>query len=252
MYSVQFSSVAQSCLTLCDSPDCSTPGLPVHHQLLEFTQTHVHWVGEAIQPSHPLLSLLLPPSVFPSIRVFYNELAPLIRWPKYWSFGFSIRLPDLCNCGVALVADGVLERRVSGKRRNPHAWSVLSGSGSPGWPPSGTEDAQLFDITPEPAVSASVIPAHAAVVSACPSASSGPDMLSLAAVLVVGTFCVASGTSAYCLNHHTSETESLHSCVFWWKTRQVELSPHPLPYVMGWLSCLPALFLSRVRLFVTP
>ena len=198
---------------------------------------------------HPLLLL---PSVFPSIRVFYNELAPLIRWPKYWSFGFSIRLPDLCNCGIALVADGVLERRVSGKRRNPHAWSVLSGSGSPGWPPSGTEDAQLFDITPEPAVSASVIPAHAAVVSACPSASSGPDMLSLAAVLVVGTFCVASGTSAYCLNHHTSETESLHSCVFWWKTRQMELSPHPLPYVMGWLSCLPALFLSRVRLFVTP
>ena len=53
---VQFSSVAQSCPTLCDPMDCSTPGLPVHHQLLEFTQTHVHWVGDAIQPSHPLLS----------------------------------------------------------------------------------------------------------------------------------------------------------------------------------------------------
>ena len=54
--SVQFSSVAQSCLTLCDPMDCSMPGLPVHHQLLEFTQTHVHWVGDAIQPSHPLLA----------------------------------------------------------------------------------------------------------------------------------------------------------------------------------------------------
>ena len=53
---VQFSSVPQSCLTLCDPTDCSTPGLPVHHQLLEFTQTHVHWVGDAIQPSHPLSS----------------------------------------------------------------------------------------------------------------------------------------------------------------------------------------------------
>ena len=54
--SIQFSSVTQSCLTLCDPMDCSTPGLPVHHQLLEFTQTHVHWVGDAIQPSHPLSS----------------------------------------------------------------------------------------------------------------------------------------------------------------------------------------------------
>ena len=53
---VQFSSLTQSCPTLCDPMNCSTPGLPVHHQLLEFTQTHVHWVGDAIQPSHPLLS----------------------------------------------------------------------------------------------------------------------------------------------------------------------------------------------------
>jgi len=52
----QFSSVAQSCLTLCNPMECSKPGLPVHHQLLEFTQTHVHWVGDAIQPSHPLWS----------------------------------------------------------------------------------------------------------------------------------------------------------------------------------------------------
>ena len=53
---VQFSSVAQSCPTLCDPMNCSTPGLPVHHQLPEFTQTHVHWVSDAIQPSHPLSS----------------------------------------------------------------------------------------------------------------------------------------------------------------------------------------------------
>ena len=56
IYSVQFSSVAQSCPTLCDPMDCSTPGLPVHHQLVEFTQMHVHWVDDAIQPSHPLSS----------------------------------------------------------------------------------------------------------------------------------------------------------------------------------------------------
>ena len=58
--SVQFNSVAQSCPTLCDPMNCSTPGLPVHHQLPEFTQTHVHWVGDAIQPSHPLSSPFPP------------------------------------------------------------------------------------------------------------------------------------------------------------------------------------------------
>ena len=70
--------------------DCSTPGLPVHHQLPEFTQTHVHLVSDAIQPSHPLSSLLLLPSIFPSIRFFSSESALHIRWPKYWSFSFSI------------------------------------------------------------------------------------------------------------------------------------------------------------------
>ena len=63
--SVQFSSVAQLCLTLCNCMDCSAPGLPGHNQLPEFTQTHVHWVSDAIQPSHPLSSPSLPPSVFP-------------------------------------------------------------------------------------------------------------------------------------------------------------------------------------------
>ena len=86
----QFSSVSQSFPVLCDPTDCSTPGLPVHHQLLELTQTHVHWVGDAIQPPHPLSSPSPPPSIFHSIRVFSNESALCIRWPKYWSFRFSI------------------------------------------------------------------------------------------------------------------------------------------------------------------
>ena len=67
-----------------------TPGLPVHHQLPEFTQTHVHPVGDAIQPSHPLSSLLLLPPFPPSIRVFSNESTLRMRWLKYWSFSFSI------------------------------------------------------------------------------------------------------------------------------------------------------------------
>ena len=87
---VQFSSVPQSCPTLCNPMNHSTPGLPVHHQLLEFTQTHVHRVGDAIQPSHPLLSPSPLPPIPPSIRVFSNESTLHIRWPKYWSSSFSI------------------------------------------------------------------------------------------------------------------------------------------------------------------
>ena len=68
----------------------STPGLPVHHQLPEFTQTHVHRVSDAIQPSHPLSPLLLLPPIPPTIRVFSNESTLRMRWPKYWSFSFSI------------------------------------------------------------------------------------------------------------------------------------------------------------------
>ena len=70
--------------------DCSIPDFPVHHQSLELAQTHVHQVGDATQLSHPPLPLLLLPSVFLSIRVFSNESALHIRWPKYWSFSFSI------------------------------------------------------------------------------------------------------------------------------------------------------------------
>ena len=70
--------------------DCSTPGFPVLNQLLELAQTHVHRTGEANQPSHPNASLLLLLSVFPNIRVFSKESALHFRWPKYWSFSFSI------------------------------------------------------------------------------------------------------------------------------------------------------------------
>ena len=80
---LQFSSVTQSCPTLCDPMNHSTPGLPIHHQLLEFTQTHVH---------HLILRrpLLLLPPIPPSIRVFSNESTLCMRWPKYWNFSFSI------------------------------------------------------------------------------------------------------------------------------------------------------------------
>jgi len=90
---VQFSSVAQSCLTLCDPMNCSMPGLPVHHQLPEFTQTHVHRVVMWMMPSSHLIfcrPLLLLPPIPPSIRVFSNESTLRMRCPKYWSFSFSI------------------------------------------------------------------------------------------------------------------------------------------------------------------
>ena len=83
-------SVSQSCPTLCNPMDCSTPDFPGHHQLPELTQTHVHWVGDAIQPSHPCHPLLLPPSILLSIRDFYNKSVLHIRLPKYGSFSFSI------------------------------------------------------------------------------------------------------------------------------------------------------------------
>ena len=84
----QFSTVAQSCPALCNPMECSTPGLPVHHQFPEFTQTHVHWVGDAIQPSHPLSSRSPP-------TFNLSQHQGLFQWvssshPKYWSFSFSI------------------------------------------------------------------------------------------------------------------------------------------------------------------
>ena len=84
--SIQFSSVAQLCPTLCNPMNRSTPGLPVHHQLQGFSQTHVHRVSDAIQPSHPLSSPSSLAPMPPRIRVFSLRM----RWPKYWSFSFNI------------------------------------------------------------------------------------------------------------------------------------------------------------------
>ena len=87
--SVEFSSVAQSCPTLCDPMDCSTPGLPVHHQLPEFTQTHVHWVSDATQPSHSLSSPSPLTFNLPQHRGLFKWVSSS-WWPKYWSFSFNI------------------------------------------------------------------------------------------------------------------------------------------------------------------
>ena len=109
-----FSSGAQSCLTLCDPMDCSTPGLRVHHQLPEFTQTHVHWVSDTIQGGDTMqeekettedVVVLLLQSIFPSIRVFSNESVFRIRWPKYWSFSIIIN-PSNEYSGLSYVNKG--------------------------------------------------------------------------------------------------------------------------------------------------
>ena len=103
---IQFSSVAQSCPTLCNPMNPSTPGLPVHHQLPEFTQTYVHRVSDAIQPSHPLSSpspLAPNPSQHQNLS---NESTLHMRWPKYWSFSFSIipskEIPGLISFRISL------------------------------------------------------------------------------------------------------------------------------------------------------
>ena len=89
-FPIQFHSVAQSCPILCDPMDYRTPGFPVHHQLPELAQTHVHRVSDAIQASHPLSSPSPPALIFPSIRFFSNESSLLIRWPNSWRFSLSI------------------------------------------------------------------------------------------------------------------------------------------------------------------
>ena len=88
--SYQFSSVAQSCPTLCNPMNCSTSGLPVHCQLLEFAQTHVRWVGDAIQPSHPLLSPSPPAFSLSQPQGLFQWIGSLHQWPKCWRFSFSI------------------------------------------------------------------------------------------------------------------------------------------------------------------
>ena len=100
MYSIHFECIHRQCRVerepwipskfLCNPMDCSMSGFSVLHYLPEFAQIHAHWACDAVQPSHHLLSPLLLPSVFPSIRVFSNESALCIRWPKYWSFSCNI------------------------------------------------------------------------------------------------------------------------------------------------------------------
>ena len=88
--SLKFSSVAQSCPTLCNPMNCSTPGLPVHHQLPEFTQAHIHWVGHAIQPSRPLSSPSPPALNLSQHQGLFKWVSSLHQVAKYWSFSFSI------------------------------------------------------------------------------------------------------------------------------------------------------------------
>ena len=98
----QFRSVVQSCPTLYGPMDCSMPGFPVHQQLLDLAQTHVHWVSNAIKSLHHLLSPFFLPSIFPYFQSFpasgkdlLRSQFPFIRWPKYWSFSFSINLSNI-------------------------------------------------------------------------------------------------------------------------------------------------------------
>ena len=90
----QFSAVAQLCLTLCDPMDCTTPGFPVHHQLPELTQTYFHWVGDAIQPSHPLSSLSPPAFNLSQHQGLFQWVSSAHQVPKYWSFSFSSSPPN--------------------------------------------------------------------------------------------------------------------------------------------------------------
>jgi len=88
--SVQFSSVTQLYLTLCNPMHCSTPGFSITNSWSLLTQTHIHRVSDAIQTSHPLSSPSSLPSIFPSIKIFSSESVLHIRGPKYWHFSFSI------------------------------------------------------------------------------------------------------------------------------------------------------------------
>ena len=100
---VQFSSVAQSCLTLCNSMDCSMPGFPVHHQLLELVQPHVHWVGDAIQPSHPLSPPSLPAFNLSQHQGLFQWVSSYIMWPKYSCFFLPLGLTGL----ISLLSKGL-------------------------------------------------------------------------------------------------------------------------------------------------
>ena len=115
----QFNLVIRSCPALCDTMDCSTPGLPVYHQLPEFAQTRVHWVHDAIQPSDPLSSPSPPALNFPSIRVFSSKSAHQIRWPNYWSFSFNISPSNEHSRWSPLGWTGWISLKSKGLSRSP-------------------------------------------------------------------------------------------------------------------------------------
>ena len=119
---VQFSSVAQSCPTLCNPMNHSTPGLPVHHPLLEFTQTHVHWVGDAIQPSHPLLSPSPPTFNLSQHQGLFKWVSSSYQVAKDWSFSFNISPSNEYSWLISFRIDNLVEE----KRH-------LGQSGKPAW-----------------------------------------------------------------------------------------------------------------------
>ena len=110
-------SVAKSCPTLCKPMDCSTPGAPVPHCFLEFTQVHVRWINDAIQLSATFLLLLLP-SIFPSISVFSNHSALRIWWPNYWSFSSASVLPVSIQGWFPLGLTGLISLQAKGLSRD--------------------------------------------------------------------------------------------------------------------------------------
>ena len=116
-YNQSVSSVSQSCPTLCEPMDCSMPGFPVHHQLLELAQTHVHQVGDAIQPSHPLSSPSPPAFNLSQNRVFSNESALCIRWPKHWSFSFYISPSNEYLGLISFIIAGLISLQSKGLSR---------------------------------------------------------------------------------------------------------------------------------------
>ena len=117
IFMIQFSSVTQSCPTLCDPMNCSTPGLPVHRQLPDLLRL---MSIESVMPSSHLIlcrPLLLLPPIPPSIRVFSNELALHIRWPQYWSFRFNISPSNECSGLISFRLTGLISLQSKGLSR---------------------------------------------------------------------------------------------------------------------------------------